>query len=209
MKRIAVTQRVVVDCDHGERRDCLDQRWHPLLEEVGAVIIPVPNGLTHVARWAATVRIEGVILSGGNSLSHLPCATDTAPERDWIEHQLLDWAAVKCVPVLGVCRGLQMMANYLGASLVPIKAHAGTRHQVRTHAGLRMVNSYHNYALPDTGADLEITPTAWDEVGYIEAFAHNRFPWMGIMWHPERETEPDDDDILILQKLFNLGVTEP
>ena len=204
MKRIAITQRVAIEPHHGERRDCLDQRWHSLLESVGAVIIPVPNGLIDVAQWAAAVRVEGVILSGGNSLSHLPYAADSAPERDGIEHQLLDWAASKRIPVLGVCRGLQMMAYYLGATLVPVKEHAGTRHHVRTKSGLRMVNSYHNYALPNTGTDLEIKMTAWDDEGYVEAFAHEKLPWIGIMWHPERETEPDDDDILIFQTLFNL-----
>ncbi len=209
MTRIAVTQRVAVDPNHGERRDCLDQRWHPLLEGMGAVMIPVPNGLTDVAQWAAALGVQGVILSGGNSLGHLPEATDTAPERDHTERQLLDWAAATSTPVLGVCRGLQMMAHHLGASLAPIEAHAGTRHQVRTQAGPRVVNSYHTYAVPDTGTVPEIIPTAWDEAGHIEAFTHKTLPWIAIMWHPERETLPDDDDSRTLRTLFNLGTPTP
>ena len=145
MTAIAISQRVVIDPNHGERRDCLDQRWLQLLEKLGAVLIPVPNGLSQVGSWANTVGVRGIILSGGNSLSSLAESTDAAPERDQTETHLLDWAQPMSIPVLGVCRGMQMMNCYLKGSLEPIADHAGTRHEVQTSAGPRVVNSYHTY----------------------------------------------------------------
>ena len=204
MTLVAISQRVAIDPNHGERRDCLDQRWQQLLEKLGAVLIPVPNGLSRVGAWARAVGVQGVILSGGNSLSHLAGSADAAPERDQTEANLLDWAQSTSVPVLGVCRGMQMMNCHLNGSLEPIADHAGTRHQVRTSSGVRMVNSYHTYAVAQSGLAADTRPTAWDEAGHVEGFTHEALPWTAIMWHPEREVEPDTSDVRLLQSHFNL-----
>ena len=204
MTRIALTQRVIVDPTHGERRDCLDQRWVQVLEELGVVLVPVPNGLASAGAWAASLQLDGVILSGGNDLSHLPGLSDKAPERDLTENQLLDWAKLTSTPVMGVCRGLQMINCYLNGSVEPVTKHSGTRHCVETAAGLRKVNSYHTYSVPEAALALNLNPTAWDASGLIEAFTHKTLPWIAMMWHPEREPELHTDDRQLIQTHFNL-----
>ena len=209
MTLIAISQRVAIDLSHGERRDCLDQRWSQLLGRLGAVLVPVPNGLSNTGGWLSAVGVQGVILSGGNSLSHLAAASDAAPERDQTETCLLDWAQSLSVPVLGICRGMQMMNCYLNGSLEPINNHAGTRHEVQTSIGARIVNSYHTYAVPKSGLAPDTRPTAWDGAEHVEAFAHEILPWAAIMWHPERELEPDKSDVRLLQTHFNLESRAP
>ena len=82
VRRLAITQRVAVEPNYSERRDCLDQRWLNVLDGFNVALIPVPNSLPDAGRWASALSVEGLILSGGNSLSHIGDLEDVAPERD-------------------------------------------------------------------------------------------------------------------------------
>ena len=110
MKKVVVTQRVDVTSTYGERRDCLDQRWIELLLSVGLFPVLVPNNLDYVKKLIATEQIDGVLLTGGNSLLNYG---GDAPERDEVEKNLLELAILKNIPLLGVCRGMQIIQNYL------------------------------------------------------------------------------------------------
>lgn len=213
--RLAVTQRVVVDPTHGERRDCLDQRWALLMEPLGINLLPVPNGLADVRVWIETQAVAGILLSGGNSLAHLPDNADAAPERDATEAALLSWAAEHRTPVLGVCRGMQMICHHLGNRLVSIGGHIARRHFVYPEPGVshlgpafastRMVNSYHNWAVAELNPRSRLEPLARAQDGSIEAVRHRDLPWLGVMWHPERETPTNALDTSTIQDIFCRG----
>ena len=93
--RILVTQRVEVVAGYGERRDCLDQQWTVLLERLSMQCIPVPN-YARAAEFASFA--DGMILTGGNDLVGLPEATNTAPERDALETELVKIALERGLP---------------------------------------------------------------------------------------------------------------
>lgn len=211
MQKIGLTQRVEVVGSVGERRDCLDQAWADLLLPLGYVPVPLPNavsGPAGVAALVAELDLHGVILTGGNDLADAPGAATAAPERDRFERLLLDACTERRLPVLGVCRGLQVLVRYCGGALAKVEGHAGTRHALRVEASPGMplsdrdaVNSYHDYGVlrGELGADLEVAARATD--GSVEAVVHRHLPVWGIMWHPERAPR-DERDVALLRALF-------
>lgn len=204
--RIGISQRVEVISSYGERRDCLDQQWFRFLESLGFVPVPVPNSLSDVDGWLTALGIEGLILSGGNDLSHLPDASNASPERDDTERALLEAAQKHGWPVLGVCRGLQMMNVWSGGQLAPVVEHAAVRHPVTSATDAnacfrpyREVNSFHNWGVAPAGLAADLLSQLTSPEGDVEAFVHRTLRWAGIMWHPERETPFSEYD----KQLFN------
>ena len=197
MKRIAITQRVYVDGAHGERRDALDQRWTALLEAAGLVPVPVPNTLADPVGWLAQLALDGVLLTGGNDLA--VCGGD-APERDRIELALIDWAIAAKHPLLGVCRGMQVIQHRFGVPLRPVAGHVTPRQTISLDGRPATVNSYHAFGTSDSVADLRVTGIADD--GVIKALQHRSHRLRGIMWHPERFAPFRPDDIGLLRQWF-------
>jgi putative glutamine amidotransferase len=158
-------------------------------------------------------RLDGLVLSGGPDLdpARYGAAADpaTAPprlERDAVELALLAAATARHLPVLGICRGLQVINVARRGTLhqhlpdvvgttdhSPAPAVYG-RHPVRVTDGSRLagalgwtrseVASYHHQAVDDLGAGLTVTATAPD--GTVEAVEDPSLPFcLGVQWHPE------------------------
>jgi gamma-glutamyl-gamma-aminobutyrate hydrolase PuuD len=208
MKLVGLTQRVEAIQDKNERRDCLDQMWTRLLVQSEMLPIPLPNCIEDVAALVSDLDLAGVILTGGNDLSDLPSAMNTAPERDEFEQKLLTLCSQSSIPVLGVCRGLQMLAAFYGSELVPVAEHVATHHGLAVCRRNTMpltqrkaVNSFHNFGIaPDRlGAELITVATALD--GTVEAVVHHKLRQWGIMWHPERPPY-DQNDLTLIKELF-------
>lgn len=193
--RIGVTSRIVPAGTYAEDRDALAQNWSQFLIKAlpEAHWMSLPNlGADHIVTYCQGWGIDRVILSGGDDIGNMPL-------RDATELELLDWAEQCRIPVLGICRGMQVMAHRSGTVLIPVKDHAGTRHPVH---GMRngIVNSYHNLALAECPSDYEVLAKAGD--GGIEAIRHSVLPWEGWMWHPEREPDADSQDIEAFRRIF-------
>lgn len=200
MKRVAITQRVDAIAGRDETRDGVDIRFARMLWDMGFLPMPVSSAVPDKAAYVAGLAPDAIVLTGGNDIG-------TAPDRDAMERALLGYAAMARLPVFGVCRGMQMMNVYQGGSLVVIDGHVATRHRVSgvLWPEAREVNSYHSIAvLPEfLGRDLEILATASD--GSVEAMRHVVLPWLAVMWHPERETPFEKDDLGMMRR--HLGQT--
>lgn len=200
MKKVIVSQRVDIIPERGERRDALDQRLTDWLLAAGYLPVPMPN--LFVAQraeaqpsWLEGIGASAVLLSGGNDIG-------ACPERDASERGLLQWAASGGIPVLGICRGMQMLGVHGRGELVRVAGHAGTRHAVQGEIARAAVNSYHDYALAACPAEYEVLACADD--GVIEAMRHRTLSWEGWMWHPEREAQPQAEDLRRLHTLFGV-----
>jgi putative glutamine amidotransferase len=194
--RIAITQRVEDLADRGERRDALDQRWCELVERAGLAPVLVPNRVDDVTGYVEAMGADLLVLTGGNDLSHLPGARSVAPERDERERALLAYAIARGLPLLGVCRGLQLIVDALGGDLSPLAEHAGSEHAVRVvddrwpGPGAARVRSYHDWGVRPDAVGPELVVTAYAEDGTVEGVRHADLPIVGVMWHPEREPDP-------------------
>ena len=132
MKRIGLTLRVSENQSYPERRDCIDQRWAKLLLQLNYLPVLLPNlGSTDVEAFLNDSALDGVVLTGGNSLITPDCTpADAAPERDAFEQTLLRWATSREIPVLGICRGMQMINLHFGGNLSNLSNHVGSDHPV-------------------------------------------------------------------------------
>ena len=208
MKTIGLTQRVEDLKDKGGRRDCLDQAWARLIMQIGMLPVPLPNCLEDVGGAVLKLGLDGVVLTGGNDLAHLQGAKNTAPERDAFEHNLLTVCSERNIPVLGVCRGLQMMVVHYGGELAPVAKHVATCHGLEVQCSNNVpindrekVNSFHNYSVARNGIGNDLIIVAIAPDGAVEAVAHSKYPQCGIMWHPERPPY-NKDDVALIRELF-------
>jgi putative glutamine amidotransferase len=154
--------------------------------------------------------LHGLVLAGGADVgpplygaSPEPL-TETRPDRDAGEMALVTGALAADVPVLGVCRGMQLLVVAYGGRLhqhLPdVVGHEGHRpapgaygsHGVRFAPGSRIarimgtdpaVNTYHHQGVADPG---RLTVTAWADDGVVEAVEDPAREFvLGVQWHPE------------------------
>lgn len=193
MKLVAVSQRVEVWPDRGEIRDALDQRLLTFLRVCEYLPVPVPNGLhSDLDNWLEIVTPAAVLLSGGNNIGE--CS-----QRDSTERTLLDYSRENLIPVLGICRGMQMISQWAGSGLREVAGHVRTRHKLTGEISAE-VNSYHSFAISTCPEGFDVLARSDD--GEIEAIRHRSLPWEGWMWHPEREEIFASGDLRRLRTLF-------
>lgn len=200
MKRILISQRRDYIKDRDETRDALDVRWAKILFELGFLPIPLCSELANQKDYIHLLKPDGILLSGGNDIG-------AAPMRDSTESNVLDFAKKHELPVLGICRGMQMINHYCNGSLKTVSNHVATRHDLQgvwaKKQGYQSVNSYHQQGIYTNtlGENLVALATASDHI--IEAIEHNTLPWLGIMWHPERELIPSPSDMHLIKQFFS------
>jgi putative glutamine amidotransferase len=204
-----------------------------VLQRVG--VVPVLTSPAHHEDGVAELvrASKGLVLSGGEDVnpsrygeSPIPELGEVNPARDAMEWRALDVAVEMDMPVLGICRGMQVLNVYFGGSLYQdLVAQRGTdvvhlqeapwgqhHHVVACHAGTRLeqilgdcaemeINSFHHQAVKDLAPGLR--STAESEDGLIEAVESLDHAWIvGVQWHPERheaEAADIDPNLRILQ----------
>ncbi len=197
MKVVAVTQRVSVVPAYGERRDCLDQAWTKFLASCGLLPLLLPNVTEAALALCERAAVSGLVLTGGNDLAALG---GDAPERDAVESALLDWAERRWLPVLGVCRGMQVIQQRFAIPLCRVEGHVAQRQVIRIEGEPTEVNSYHHFAAFDSQPPLDVWAVAAD--GVVKAVRHSAQPMTGIMWHPERSTPFSPADVALFRRTF-------
>ncbi len=197
MKSVAITQRVTVVPEYGERRDCLDQAWPRFIAACGLLPLPLPNVVEVALAMCGDSDLAGLVLTGGNDLAALG---GDAPERDATENALLDTAESRGLPVLGVCRGMQLIQQRCAVPLQRVEGHVTQRQIVHIDGEPTEVNSYHRFGARESRPPLEIWAVAAD--GVVKAIRHTARPTIGIMWHPERNTPFAANDVALFRRVF-------
>lgn len=186
-----------------------------------SLIFPMTDDKEELARLASLC--DGFLLTGGHDVDpqlygEEPLNSTVVPNatRDHMDRAVLELALAADKPVLGICRGLQLMNVALGGTLyqdLPTQHRSKTDHYMNPPYGQRChdvhilpgtppshllqketipVNSIHHQAIKDLAPDLEEMGLADD--GLVEAVykPDSRFVW-GVQWHPEYwyRTNPD------------------
>ena len=201
----------------GRERVTLNSAYVRALESAGLVPLAVPTILSADRASAALAAVRGLVLSGGEDVApdrygaapH-PRLGDVDPVRDAAELALIAAARKRRLPILAICRGIQILNVALGGTLYqdldserpgPVLHNgATTNHAVRVEAGSLLertlgtraatVNSRHHQAIRDLAPGLKAV--AWAEDGVIEGAeaADAGAPWIvAVQWHPEDLTE--------------------
>lgn len=209
MKAVLVSQRLVETEDGREIREALDVQLGAFLKECG--LLPVPAALkVSVAHYFDTLQPSGVVLSGGNDLAICKPGDPLSETRDKFETELIRQAILREIPILGICRGMQMLAHYFRGKLTKKEGHVNQIHRVAFSEGSEMreiygpsreVNSYHQFCVEEIHDELKISAKCSND-GTLEAVEHRRLPIFGIMWHPERTQPFSSCDIHFFQKVF-------
>jgi gamma-glutamyl-gamma-aminobutyrate hydrolase PuuD len=197
VKIVAVTQRVAVLPERGERRDCLDQAWARFLAACGLLPLLLPNVTEVALQLCAQTNVAGLLLTGGNDLA---AVGGDAPERDAAENALLDMSERGRLPVLGVCRGMQLLQQRSGVSLQRVAGHVTAHQTIEVDGVPTDANAYHCFAAFESREPYVTWAVAQD--GVIKAVRHRFLPVTGIMWHPERTQPPAAADIALFRRVF-------
>ncbi|MCX5244742.1 gamma-glutamyl-gamma-aminobutyrate hydrolase family protein [Streptomyces sp. NBC_00201] len=177
-------------------------------------------------RAAATVaRLDGLVIAGGPDVEPVRYGAEPHPRtgpparaRDAWELALIEAALAARVPLLGICRGMQLLNVALGGTLVQhLDGHAEVvgvfgRHPVKPVPGTlyaaavpeeTAVPAYHHQAVDRLGAGL--VPTAYAQDGTVEAVElPSAESWvLGVQWHPEM-----GDDVRVMQALVEAAATD-
>lgn len=181
------------------------------------------------ARFEAMLDgIDGLLLTGGDDVDPTQYdgdpqpATSTDSRRDAFEIRLIRGALDRDLPILGICRGIQILNVAHGGTIRDLRAdkalsdHHGigmdsfSAHDVTiapgTHladlvgAGVHRVNSFHGQAVDRVGLGLRASATADD--GVIEGVERpDRAFVIGIQWHPEIASLTDADALALFEAL--------
>jgi putative glutamine amidotransferase len=159
--------------------------------------------------------LDGLVLTGGTDIDpglYGQVKHDRADEpdhsRDRLERGLLEHALALDIPVLAICRGMQLFNVVHGGSLIQhFEGHmhrGGGEHEVQIQAGSRLgeilgpgvyqVNSRHHQAIDRVGARLRVVAVCGDIVEAIER-PDRRFA-VAVQWHPEDRTDTTGDRAL-------------
>ena len=188
-----------------EKRDALAHDWWRFLHTAlpGVPVLPMPNIGGRAVALLHELPIRCLVLSGGDDWG-------VFPERDATERELVLWAERMSIPVLGVCRGAQVLNRIRGGRIRSgfDESHVGTHHSIRVEACPHghwppelEVNSYHACGI--SAEDLAPGLNAWAtaEDGSVEAFSSPDGKQVGNLWHPERETVAREHDMHLFQHL--------
>lgn len=234
-KVFAITQRLSYIAEYGEERESLDTEWYTFFSQVGdSILLPIAH-LHDPTVFLSEFDVDGVVLSGGNDvclndeLDNHP-AVSLSAKRDAFEKKMILAALQRGIPILGVCRGMQIITLHLGGKIKPITRHVCHPHGLvrasscdlssslarsiikcfseGTSEGLHgsvTVNSFHNFGVnvdSNFHDGVEVLFLAPEEDS-IECLLHAGKQMLGIMWHPERSDDlARRRDINIVRQLF-------
>ena len=196
--------------------DCtLAQGYYMSVLEAGGTPVVIPSYDNEKALVSILDTLDGLVLSGGADIDPdylgeepLDCIS-VNPRRDAQELVLVRLAVERQIPILGICRGIQMLTVALGGKLYqdiktqhgrPCIEHSQTiarglpSHDVKIEKDSLLhslmgtetlaVNSFHHQAVKEVPQGFRVT--AMSEDGIIEGMESTTFrPILGVQWHPE------------------------
>ena len=214
---IGISSSVIVDNSGsfaGYKRAYVNKDYVDAVIRAGGVPLIIPFSTDKEVIISQAQLIDGLILSGGHDISPYNYGqepsqkiAETFPERDTYEIILLEESKKRNIPILGICRGFQLInvaaggTLYQDLSLIPgniLKHNQVSNPTLKTHkveikensfissifGKETMVNSFHHQVINKVANDFIVVAKASD--GVVEAIEHKTYKFLvAVQWHPE------------------------
>jgi putative glutamine amidotransferase len=175
---------------------------------------------------------DALCLTGGGDIEPsrygepaAPETDDVDPARDALELRVLRDALDRDIPVLGICRGFQLINVAKGGSLVQhVGGHSRSQGAVHSHEAVpaagsllagatsdraHVVNSSHHQAVTDAVLAPGLVPTVRID-GLVEAFEDPAYRWLvAVQWHPERTAEVSAEAARLFRAFADAASRQP
>ena len=184
--------------------DFIDHHWLNFFDKkkIDVTLLPNKEKLA-LEKIKNSKKIDLIIIPGGSDLFK---KDKISKIRLDIEKLLIQYSIKKKIPLLGVCRGMQLINHHYGGTLNKVKNHMKIKSKIFLRDSLfkrkiMTVKCYHYFGINEynLGKNLEIK--AVDNNNNIEMFEHKQKNIIGVMWHPERESNYNKLE-LIFKKLI-------
>ena len=208
------------------------------LEKAGGIPFLIPSTISPSMIGSILSTVDGILVTGGGDVFPTNYGASpydikrVEPYRDEFEISLIKNALERRIPLLAICRGIQVMNVSLGGTLhqsvekVTDLKHTWYRegklevpwwypvHKVRIKKGTLLwrifekeeiwVNSFHHQAVEKTGSGLIVSGNSED--GLIEAIEHESHPFfLGVQWHPEGMFEKFEEQLELFKWLVEMS----
>ena len=214
---IGISSSIIVDNSGsfaGYKRAYVNKDYVDAVIRAGGVPLIIPFSTDKEVIISQAQLIDGLILSGGHDISPYNYGQEpsqkigeTFPERDTYEMILLEESKKRDIPILGICRGFQLInvaaggTLYQDLSLIPgniLKHDQVSNPTLKTHkveikensvissifGKETMVNSFHHQVIDKVANDFIVVAKASD--GVVEAIEHKTYKFLvAVQWHPE------------------------
>ena len=214
---IGISSSIIVDNSGsfaGYKRAYVNKDYVDAVIRAGGVPLIIPFSTDKEVIISQAQLIDGLILSGGHDISPYNYGQEpsqkigeTFPERDTYEMILLEESKKRNIPILGICRGFQLInvaaggTLYQDLSLIPgniLKHNQVSNPTLKTHkveikensfissifGKETMVNSFHHQVINKVANDFIVVAKASD--GVVEAIEHKTYKFLvAVQWHPE------------------------
>ena len=218
----------------------MNQTYVRTLENLGALPVLLPLQMSEATLRGIFERLDGLLLPGGEDVDpsfygaeRHPQLGPTDKERDRTELLLTEWALATGMPLLGVCRGIQVMNVVCGGTLYqdlhsqrpdldkhdyfpPTYERFRIVHRIdvepdsvlaRALGAVHEVNSMHHQGIAELGAGLR--PVARAEDDLVEAVEVPHLPFaLGVQWHPEELARTDDHSTSLFYEFVRAAAGE-
>lgn len=216
---------------NGFKRAGVSPDYFDAIATSGGAPLMIPMSRDEESIEAALSVCDGLIMSGGVDIDpvhygqpiHRLCG-DVDEYRDAFEYKLLAAAMKLNIPILGICRGIQIINVYFGGSLyqdVTLKSPEVIQHNQKGNRGKgsqtikvkkgsflydvlgdqAYVNSYHHQAIDRLAEGFVVTATAVD--GIVEGIEHKEKKIYGVQFHPEMMHREDEKMLSIFKEFIN------
>lgn len=200
---IAITTRITENSTYIERRSSLSEEWAMLLNQLfpEAIILPILNNDQNILASLDKIGVTHIIISNGNDIGEYPY-------KDDLEFSLIEYSIKNNIPLLGTCRGFQIINNFFGSAISPNielesgESHVPNEHVINFKSKERIVNSFHNQGILMKHISDEFDVIGYSKSNVAEAVKHKSFPILGLQWHPERAHSSSEQDKETIRLFF-------